>query len=468
MSADEAEILEAVGIGILALLFGLVWWWGRRRSWKKRFGPIAAYVSLAIFVYLMASALAWCLSLLPPINDPRLTTYLGIGGGGFGTNYALYPRAMSWWCSMALLVFLCAESGSIWTRGRGASSSAPARTLFTMPRKLVVDLWGTLLLAVAMAAFIAYYRTTGWDSLVWSDRARFELNGMIVESTQKVAWSLPVFLATGACAALLLCLRGNSVMMLLVWLLSIIPFLGFASRGLSVLALAAGIAVMYRYKRYRRLIALPVALLVAVCIWLPLRLREEPNTGLKVVWDVATGQTRGTFKSNGWNNVAIMMLQNTGQGFGVFCEVMSRREASEFDAQELAPGYMVASFSPLPSSLDGFAGRFLNKDPRVNPYTPYSAFAELYAYSKWAFFAVPALAAIVSMGFLAQPRVPGRVWIICSLFVGTLVLNGFMQASQYAVRTAGRFLYLAWMIGAAEIAFRGLRNTAKGSRRRPN
>ena len=466
MSAEEADILEAVGIGCLTLGFGLVWWWGRRGAWKTQFGPIAAYVSLAIFLYLIASALAWCVSLLPPINDPRLTTYLGIGGGGYGTNYPLYPRAMSWWCIMALLVFLSTECGSLWRASRRIRSGPAARTQFRLPRKMTVDLWGVLLVAVTIAAFVAYNETTGWRSLLWSDQARFELNGMIVESSQKVGWSLPVFLATGGCAALLLCLRANPLMMLLAWILSIVPFLAFASRGLSLLAVAAGIAVLYRFRRYRLLTALPVAVLVAVCAWLPLRLREEPKTGLRVLWQVATGQTAGTHKSNGWNNVAIMMLQNTGQGFGVFCEVMSRREGSTLDAPELAPGYMLYSFSPLPSALDGFATKYLNRDPRVNPYTPYSAFAELLAYSSWAFFIVPALAAIATMGFLVQPRVPGKVWIICSLFVGILVVNAFVQASQYAVRTSGRVLYLAGFFGAAEIAFRGLRNTTLGRRTR--
>ena len=393
MSSGGEEILQAVGIGCLTLVFGIIWWWGRRRAWKEQFGSIAAYVSLTIFLYLIVSALAWCVSLLPPINDPRLTIYLGIGGGGYGTNYALYPRAMAWWCLMALIVFLLTESGSFWRPSRTPRASAGGKAPFVMPRKMTVDLWGVLLVVVATVAFIAYNETTGWGSLIWSDQARFELNGMIVESSQKVGWSLPVFLATGGCAALLLCLRGNPWMMLYAWILSVIPFLAFASRGLSVLAVAGGIAVLYRFRKYRLLIALPVAVLMGVCAWLPLRLREEPNTGLRVLWQVATGQTGGTHKSNGWNNVAIMMLQNSGQGFGVFCEVMSRREGSTVNAPELAPGCMLYSFSPLPSSLDGFSTKYLNRDPRVNPYTPYSAFAELLAYSGWAFFAVPALAA---------------------------------------------------------------------------
>jgi hypothetical protein len=465
MSTEEADIVQAVAIGSLAFAFGLVWWWVRRGAWKRRFGPIAAYVSLTIFLYLIVTALAWCVSLLPPINDPRLTTYLGIGGGMYATNYALYPRAMAWWCAMALLVFLCAESGSVWVTARRPPSIPGGRPPFRMPRKMAVDLCGILLVAAVIIAFIAYYETVGWGSLVWSDRPRFELNGMIAESTQEVRWSLPVFLATGVCAALFLCLRGNPVMMLFVWVLSIIPFLAFASRGLSVLAVAGGIAVLLRYRRFRLLTALPVLVVVAVCIWLPLRLREEPNTGLRVAWDVATGQTGGTFRSNGWNNVAILMLQNTGAGFGVFCEVMSRRDGATADAPELAPGYMRLSFSPLPSSLDGFATRFLNRDPRVNPFTPYSAFAELLAYSSWALFAVPALAAIVTMVFLVRPREPGKVWMICSLVVGILVVNGFVQASQYAVRTASRFIYLAWIIGSAEIAFRWLWAVAHRRRR---
>jgi hypothetical protein len=466
MSSEEADILVAFGIGCLALAFGLVWWWCRRGAWKAHFGPIAAYVALAIFLYLIGSALGWCTSLLPPLNDPRYTVYLGIGGGGFGTNYSLYPRTMTWWCAMALLVFLCTESGALWRAARKRPPGAGARPPFTMPRKITVNLWGILLVATALAGFTAYYETAGWGSLVWNDQPRFELNGMVVDSSQKIGWALPVFLATGGCSALLLCLGANPLLMLLAWILSVIPFLAFASRGLSLLAVVGGVAVLYRFRKYRLLTALPVAVLVAVCAWLPLRLREEPNTGLRVLWQVATGQTRGTFKSNGWNNVAIVMLQNSGEGFGVFCEVMARREGSVVDAPELAPGYMLYSFSPFPSAVDGFATKFLNKDPRVNPFTPYSAFAELFAYSSWAFFVVPALAAIVTMGFLVQPRVPGKLWIICGLFVGILVVNAYVQASQYAVRTAGRFLYLAWIIGAAEIAFRGLRNTAIGWRTR--
>ncbi len=463
MSVEVAYILEALGIGVVALAFGLAWWWGLHRKWKRDYGPIAAYVALTIFLYLIGSAIAWCASLLPPINDPRYTTYLGIGGGGYARNYALYPRAMLWWCAMALLVFLSMECALVWRVGRRAGSAALSAEMFKVPRKMVVDLWSVLLLAAAIAAFVTYYGTVGWDCLILSEGGRFELNGMVVESTQSVRWFLPTFLTTGCLAALLLCMRGNPVTLLFAWILSAVPFLTYASRGLSVLALAAGVAVLYRFRRYRRLAVLPVVVGIAVCAWLPLRLREEPNTGLKVLADVVTGQTRGSFKSNGWNDVAILMLQNTGQGFGVFCEVVSRTEVSGRDSVALAPGYIRTSFSPLPSALDGFAVNYLNKDPRVNPYTPYSAFAELLVFSPWAFFAIPILAAIVTTGFLAQPRVPGKVWIVCSLIVGLLVINGFVQASQYAIRTADRYIYAAWVIGAAGIVFGGVHRVARGN-----
>ena len=468
MSADEGEILEALGIGAAALAFGVAWWWGLHRKWKRDYGPIAAYVALTIFLYLIGSAIAWCASLLPPINDPMYTTYLGIGGGAYARNYSLYPKAMLWWCAMALLVFLSTECAFIWRVGRKAASSALAATIFKEPRKMIVDLWAILLLAAAVAAFASYYGTVGWNSLIWSEGGRFELNGMVVESAQGVRWFLPTFLTTGCLAALLLCLRGNPVTLLCAWILSAVPFVAFASRGLSLLAVAAGVAVVYRFRRYRRLTVLPVAIGVAVCAWLPLRLREEPNTGLRVLVDVVTGQTRGTFKSNGWSDVAILMLQNSGQGFGVFCEVVSRTDGSSRGTVALAPGYIRSSFSPLPSALDGFAVKYLNKDPRVNPYTPFSAFAELLVYSPWAFFGIPALAAMITTGFLVQPRVPGKVWMVCSLILGLLVINGFVQASQYAIRTADRYIYAAWMLGAAEIVCGGVYRVALGNLRSAN
>jgi hypothetical protein len=71
---------------------------------------------------------------------------------------------------------------------------------------------------------------------------------------------------------------------------------------------------------------------------------------------------------------------------------------------------------------------------------------------------------MITTGFLMQPRSPGKVWIVCSLIAGLLVINGFVQASQYAIRTADRFIYAAWVLGAAEIVLGGVRAAALGRR----
>jgi hypothetical protein len=449
-----SNLIETTFVAVGLMLLGLGWWMLRFRTWISRYGPIVAYVALAAFLYFIAAPIEWCLGLLPPINDPVYPTFLGIGGDAYGTDYTVYPRAVLYWGTMALLVMGSVETGFLWNGRRRISEGSRSMISFARPHPRTVNLCGLVLLFVAVAAFTEFFATTGWDRLVWSDLGRFEVIDGAAGMIKGVRWFLPVFITGGVLASLLLFLRGNVMLFGVSWILNAIPFLAFASRGFSILALAAGTAIFFRCRKYRKITILPIIAFVVLCAWLPLRLRQEPNTGLGVLWNVLTSQSHEADQFKGWRNTAVMILQNGGQGFGVFCQVVSDMDGPVQKTATLPPDYMLYSFSPLPSSLDGFAARFTDKDPRLNIFSPYCAFAELLVYSPFAFFGIPLLASLVSVGFLVQPRDANKLWFICSMLVSLLVINGCVQASQYATRTAGRFFYMAWFIGAAEWFFR--------------
>ncbi len=456
-------------IGTATVLLGLGWWVLRRKYWISQLGPIVCYVSLIVFLYLMAGPLEWCLGLIPPINDPIYPTYLGIGGGAYGTDYKIYPKAIVWWSVMALLVFGSVETGFIWATGRPGTIRPKYNPKFALPGRQIVNLFGTLLLFGAVFAFVEFFATIGWDRIFWSELGRFEVSDNVEGVIRGIRWSLPVFITLGVMASLLLALRGNFVLFVVPWTLGAIPFLVFASRGFSILAVAAGTAIYFRYRRYRKVILVPIILFVAVSAWLPLRLRQEPDTGLKVFWNVLTNQSQGSKSFRGWHDVLILVLQNGGQGFGVFCQVFSDIDGPYRVAEELPANYMLYSFSPLPSSVDGFAQKFTDRDPRLNIYTPYCAFAEMLVYSYYAFFGVPLLVAMVSVFYLVRPRNPTKVWVISSILVSLLLINSCVQASQYATRTAGRFVYMAWFIGTLECMFRwvqfAMKRESRGGRK---
>jgi len=449
---DWVRLVEAAAIGIFSGCLGLIWWKFRKRAWIAHYGNIATYFAVVVFVFLMLGPIEWCISLLPPVNDPGNPTYLGIGGGGYGKDYGVYPRAMLWWSIMALSVLALTDAGSLWTMAPNRDGRA-SRLGFRRPRRNIVNRWSVVIAIATLAAVLKLFNDIGWDRLIWSDLGRFDVEDGSLGAMQGVRWILPTFLTTGALASLLLFLNGSAAAFLMTWVLSIVPFLVFQSRGITILFLLAGASIYFRFRRYRRLAIIPLVLVIAVSAWLPLRLREEQSTGLKVVWNVLTNQTQETKKFNGWNMV-ILLMQNAGQGFGVFCEVISGLDAPGQRVAEIPDGYILTSFSPLPSAIDGFAERYSGKDPRVNPFTPYSAFAELVATSTLAFFVVPAFISFVSIAFLVQPRNPTKLWIILSMLVALLILNGWVQATQYAIRTSGRFIYCGWFLGSCEIVLR--------------
>jgi hypothetical protein len=458
--SEASNLLEATLIGAATVFVGLGWWTLRRGIWISRLGPIVSYVSLLVFLYLIAGPLEWCLGLMPPINNPLYPTYLGIGGDAYGTNYAIYPRAMAWWSVMTLLVFGGIETGFLWARRRspGLPQVNPG---FALPRRQIVNLCGVMLSCGAIFAFGKFFATTGWDRIFWSELGRFEVSDNVEGVIKGIRWSLPVFISIGVLASLLMALRGNAMLFALPWTLSAIPFLVFASRGFSILAVAAGAAILLRYRKYRKVILVPLLIFMAVGAWLPLRLRQEPDTGLKVLWNVITSQGQESSRISGWHNTLILVLQNGGQGFGVFCQVFSDIDGPYRASDELPENYMLYSFSPMPSSVDGFAQKFADRYPRLNIYTPYCAFAEMLVYSPYAFFGIPLLASVVSVFFLVRPSNPTKLWVLSSVLVSLLLVNGCVQASQYATRTAGRFIYMGWLIGTAECIYRGFQFAMK-------
>jgi hypothetical protein len=123
---------------------------------------------------------------------------------------------------------------------------------------------------------------------------------------------------------------------------------------------------------------------------------------------------------------------------------------------DLPSGYMMASFSPMPSAIDGFSSRFHERDPRINEFTPFSAFAELWVVSPWLFLAIPfgvsSLTTLMLVGVKGGGLSSLLMCVVC-----VLVVNGYIQASQYALRTAGRFVYLAWLIGLGVILLKHMR-----------
>ncbi len=380
--------------------------------------------------------LAWCVALIPPLNDPANPYITGIGGAAYGMNYRYYPYAALFY---SLLSIASAASGFIILR-RGGTVRFVVESIRENFRRLPLRhiLVGSFVLACGY--LILSGALLGWRNLWSVDTTRRDLADAVLfgfidhRSFVLAAFFVSLPLVIIGCFGDLRTSLGCALIVALFAL----PSVALGSRRGSALLLAVVFFLTIR-TRYRMWLLIPSAILSIFIYLHPLVLRaQNSGLGLRNAAVVAKEMVGFDFEHK---NYVILALCNLGQGFPLFVESLDAKFAGVNILQGVPRMYYAVSFSPFPSLIDGYKQNYLQYHARVNQYSPYNGYAEMAALNifwGWIFIFVFIFVSVKML--LLIKAIPGwGRWSAVLLFMGTIVMLAHMQ--QYNVRQASRFFF---------------------------
>ena len=420
-------ILLALSSAIYTVLFG----W--RRQFYVRVGEQGFLLLCGFVSSFVIPATAWALGLSSAFNDPYNPVMRGTGGY-YGVNYQYYPRA--------ILIYIIIPVAAI-----AITALFPAKLYNMVSRDIIGEIGGALrlqriaYLALLVSLFLTswYFYVIGWDRFWHSDLSRFEFDAG-VQDDFGIKTILTLILAFGCLGTTLAAFRGLFWQASTIVLISSLPFVAFASRGMSVLAVGYCVALFYRVSRaWRWIVWVPMMVFIYFSLRLPLMMRSNEQTGLRSAIESVFVDEQAP--DSGFINNIGGSLQNIGQGFGLLVEERESEATGHSIVAGIPVTYFVLSVSPTLSAIDGYAEKWLIYHPRQNIYTPYSGLCEAIALNSiggMIFFIL-----IYGIGAWICRRASGvSLWHDVGLFAFSLiVILGFLQLQQYPLRNGMRFIY---------------------------
>lgn len=420
-------------LGYTAIYIGVLIW--RRSTLVQKLGPQGLVLLWGFSLSFLLPALGWIVGISDLVNDSDNPVMQGVGGY-YGLNYTHFPAVIAVYMLPPGLALI----GSLMLPRQVGNRRAAGSVLIELGSHLRVERIAYVALVISCLLVIWYFSVVGWNRFWSSDLDRFEASSDVsVEFSIKIA--LTFILAIGCLGAALAILKGVFVVSTLIVAIAALPFVAFASRGMTVLMTAFAVSVFFRVRASRRwLVLFPLVIGIYLSLRLPLVMRNYGQTGISVAaqhfFDIDQQNT-------GFSDSVAASFLNIGQGFGLMVE---EREASA-SGTNIALGipikYYLLSISPTISLVDGFSRNFLYMHPRFNIYTPYSGLCELMALSPLLAVGFPLVCFF--LGILLCRRAHGvSLWHNAGLFSFALLMTlGFLQLQQYPLRTATRFLYAA-------------------------
>lgn len=432
-SLFSAFILLVAGL----LVSGLALW----RLWKRVGNRVEFFLYIIVaFACLiqLAPGLAWCLALLPPINNPEHPYITGIGGSAYGMKYEMYPWAALFFILSSFCIILVGYIS--FPKRKSLLSFHPIQELRSRVKQQSLIRAATFGLVASVVYLVGSCSLLGWE-IIWSvDVARKEiadrmLFGFVAHKVMVLGaffLSLPmvVFVLIGD-------IRVRLLSVVAIFLFSL-PSVALASRRGSVLLVL--VIVMLAIRSKRRMLFIGPAIVVSLYLYLlPLVMRIEIKEGSGLYY---VGKATAILFDPGnfdFNREAIRFLCNFGQGFGVFAEFLEY----EVSGTEIMAGvpwsYYLISISPFPSIIDNYQARYFQYHARVNQFTPFNAYAEIASINM--VVGVLFVPIIVMMCAFLLKVLGGRNVIF--LGAGVCVCAGallmLLHLQQYNLRQASRF-----------------------------
>lgn len=409
-----------------------------RKYYFLRVGEQGFIVLLGYVATFLIPASAWALGLSSAFNDPNNPTITGTGGY-YGVNPRYFLPAMAVYIILPVLAILIT---SLFPRRDRAGQTMGV--FDQIGRALKLERIGHTALIGASMLTIWYFYAVGLDRFWYSNLSRFEFE---INVSQNIGLKivLTFILAFGCLGAALAAFDGLFLSATCVVLISSLPFLAFASRGITVLAAAYCGALFFRMRLKAQLLSIvPMLVLAFLSLRLPLIMRMQDQTGLKVaLGSVADLYTDKSAKLS--DNITSSLL-NVGQGFGLMVEEREMEDSGRNISEGIPGMYFLLSLSPTISAIDHFADKWLDYHPRQNQFTPYSGICELI--SKNIYFGLLLMTGIYAFSIAVCRRTRSRSLLQeAGLFAFALVIDlGFLQLQQYPLRTGMRFIYVAYVL----------------------
>jgi len=451
MTANSySVILLALSSAIYAILIG----W--RRQFYVRVGEQGFLLLCGFVSSFVIPATAWALGLSSAFNDPYNPVMRGTGGY-YGVNYQYFPQA--------ILIYMIIPVAAM-----ALTALFPPKLYNVISRDIIGQIGGALRLhRIAYLALLAsilltlwYFYVIGWGRFWHSDLSRFEFDAGIQEDFGlKIV--LTLILAFGCLGTTLAAFRGLLVRASIIVFISSLPFVAFASRGMSVLAVGYCVALFYRVTRpWRWVVWVPMMIFVYFSLRLPLMMRNNEQTGIRSAIESVFVDEQAP--DSGFINNVAGSLQNVGQGFGLLVEERESEATGHNIVTGIPMTYFVLSISPTLSAIDGFADKWLSYHPRQNVFTPYSGLCEVVAVNSLggaAFFIF-----IYWISAWICRRASGvSLWHDVGLFAFSLiVVLGFLQLQQYPLRNGMRFIYAGFALFFSFQALAFLARTSQAGR----
>jgi hypothetical protein len=145
-----------------------------------------------------------------------------------------------------------------------------------------------------------------------------------------------------------------------------------------------------------------------------------------------------------YNNVGLNQDQIRTWTFNGFAGPFLFAEGLHTQVHPYDPEYMYLSFSPLPGAVDGWKS-ILPRQQRVNYYTPFNTWLELYYYG-------PAFLIGFVLFYLIFLRVVTRIYLLLGSYLGVLFASPAIYAigymDQYPIRNSFRLMLYVMVMGS--------------------
>lgn len=453
---DDTEsifIAFVICLFFLILDFSLVWVF--RRELRNRFGVASLYTLIVFTAVTSGMALLWCASLLPPVNTARHQEVSGIGGGAYGLQFELYPHVSAVISSLPAMLIVAAAATSRCSNTSRATQSPIADFDGGVPLFVLLS---CSLVILTLGQFLG----TGYEYLILGElpSSAFRRDGTAWNDSLagRVFSLVPLLSFLAALAAAALPAVGArcklfSVGVLLGAVGCLFP-IASASRSLVIVSLGICVGWMMRFKGNWFLHGAFCALLIFLSFSIPLQTRSNSRTG---TWANLSYYASNSFSIDVWRDRLREVLQNSSVAFPILVEGVAR-QPGDYRLSALPLSYRLKMLSPLPSVVDGFADDLSRYKPRINPYTPYSSFAELYGLYGYCGLLLPVAVALLGL-FLTGALSQIRYGILVSMCTGSLISFSLLQLSTYDTRTGLRYFYLALIIGLPVVVLDALRKS---------
>ena len=422
-----------------------------RKRLASRLGPQGHILLWGFAGSYFIPALGWLAGISAPLNDPSNPVLRGTGGY-YGLNYDYFPATLVIYLvppALALLISLLLSKSSV-------HMQSVVIVMKQLGSQLRIERIAYLGLALSVLLTVWYFTVVGWDRFWFSNIDRFES-----ESDYQVEFSIRIALtftlAAGCLGSALVVFRGLFIISTLTVLITALPFIAFASRGMAVLMAAYAVGVFFRVPTGRRwLVVLPLLFSIYQSLQLPLEMRGARQTGILVA---AQQLFRESDHSSNLADGVAASFQNLGQGFGLMVEEREADANGSNIVQDVPMTYFLLSVSPTFSRIDGFSRNWVMWHPRFNHFSPFSGLCELTALSPFLGIGFPVFWYLVAL-YVCRRGGGKSMWHDVGLFAFVLLMTlGFLQLQQYPLRTGTRFFYAAFVLYGILVFFNFLLKT---------